>query len=134
MDESKIKEEVWQTVQALNRAWTKDKNPDELKKYFHKNMVAITASNRNRLEGRDACVAGWNAFSNAAKIHHWKEIDPKVQVYGDGKFAVVTYYFDMSFDMGGQTIKMGGRDMFTLVNEEGKWWVVADQFSAYPQQ
>jgi hypothetical protein len=67
-------------------------------------------------------------------MNYWKEIDPKVQVYGNGKFAVVTYYFDMSFDMVGQTIKMGGRDMFALVNEDGKWWVVADQFSPYPQQ
>jgi hypothetical protein len=39
----------------------------------------------------------------------------------------------MSFDMAGQTVTMGGRDMFVMVKEDGKWWVVADQFSAYPQ-
>lgn len=134
MDESKITEEVWQTIQALNRAWTVDGNADELGNYFHRDMVAITATDRERLEGSDACVAAWKAFAESTKINYWREIDPKVQVYGNCKFAVVTYYFDMSFDMGGQTIKMGGRDMFALVNEDGKWLVVADQFSPYPQQ
>lgn len=130
MTESKAKEDVWKTIQTLNRAWTIEKNPDKLKDYFHKNMVAITATDRERLEGREACVASWKKFAEAAKIHYWKEIDPNIRLYGN--CAVVTYYFDMSFDMDGQTIKMGGQDMFTLVNEDGKWWVVADQFSPYP--
>ncbi|NOX89874.1 MAG: nuclear transport factor 2 family protein [Calditrichaeota bacterium] len=133
MEESKIKEEVWQTVQALNRVWALEGNADELNNYFHEDMVAITPTAPERIEGRDACVAGWKAFVEATKIHYWKEIDPKIQIYNNGKSAVVTYYFDMSFDMGGQTIKMGGRDMFMLVKEDQKWWVVADQFSPYPQ-
>lgn len=49
-------------------------------------------------------------------------------------FAIVTYYFDMSFQMNGQTINMKGRDMFSLVKENNKWWIVADQFSQYPNQ
>jgi hypothetical protein len=134
MQEPKIEEEVWQIVQALNRAWTVDGNADALANYFHENMVAITPTDRERVEGRNACVAGWKAFVEATKIHYWREIDPKVQLYGDGKFALVTYYWDMSYDMAGQTIKTSGRDMFALVNERGKWWVVADQFSPYPQQ
>lgn len=133
MDESRIKEDVWQTIQALNRLWTVEGKAGELKNFFHRDMVAITGVDRERIEGGDACVAGWKAFTDVAKIHHWKEIDPKVQLYGNGKFAVVTYYWDMSYTMNGQTVKSCGRDMFVLVNEDGKWWVVADQFSHYPQ-
>jgi len=128
--DDQVKQEVWQTLRALNDAWTKGK-PDGLKKYFHKDMVAITATERERLEGREACFASWNNFVKAAKIHYWKELDPKIQIYGNT--AVVTYYFDMSFDMGGQTVKLGGRDMFVFVKEGEKWWAVADQFSPYPQ-
>lgn len=134
MEQSKIKDEVWQTIQALNRTWTVKGNVDELKNYFHKDMVAITATDRERLEGRESCIAAWKKFVEATKIHYWKEIDPKIQLYINGKSAVVTYYFDISFDMGGQTMKMGGRDMFVLAKEDGKWWIVADQFSPYPQQ
>lgn len=133
MNQSKIKEEVWATIQAINRLWTVENNVDGLVNYFHKNMVAIMATNRLRVEGQTACVAGWKSFTQSAKINSWKEVDPKIELFGDDKFAIVTYYFDMSFEVDGQTIKMGGRDMFSLINKNGKWWVVADQFSAYPQ-
>jgi ketosteroid isomerase-like protein len=124
------KRDVWETLRKLNDCWTKG-NGKDLVNYFHKDMVAITPTDRNRREGRDACVAGWVGFASAAKILHWQEIDPQIQVYSNT--AVLTYYFDMSFEMGGQTIKMGGRDMFVFVKEDDKWWAVADQFSAYPQ-
>ncbi len=128
--ENAAKEEVWQALRCLNDAWTKG-NPEQLKDCFHKDMVAITATDRERLVGRDACLASWSRFAKSAKIHHWKEIDPAIQIYGDT--AVVTYYFDMSFDMGNGTINMGGRDMFVFVREGNKWWAVADQFSPYPR-
>ena len=93
-------------------------------------MVAITATDRLRRDGAVECLAGWKGFANATQIHHWTETDPVIHVYGDA--AVVAYYFDMSFTMGGQTINMGGRDMFFFARENGRWWAVADQFSAYP--
>lgn len=123
---------VWDVIKSLNRAWTKEGNAEALNDYFHKDMVAITPTDRFRLDGRDACVAAWKTFAENAKIHKWEELDPKIQIYGNGKFAVVTYYFDMSFEMGGQNVEMCGRDMFVLMNEEGRWRIVADQFSAYP--
>ena len=125
--------EIWSTIQKMNKCWTCG-DPSELEKlldYFHEEMVAITATDKYRLEGKEACFNGWKGFAENTKIHFWKESDPKIQIYGDA--AVVTYYFDMSFDMAGQTINMGGRDMFTLIKENGKWLVVADQFSQYPQ-
>jgi hypothetical protein len=133
LDESQVRAEVWKTVQDLNRAWAAEGNAEKLREYFHQNMVAITPSDRERRVGREACVAGWKAFADAAKIHFWKEIDPQINLYGDGKFAVVTYYYDMSFELGGQTIAARGRDMFVLVCEAGRWLVVADQFSPYPK-
>jgi len=113
----------------MNDAWTKG-NPDDLSSFFHRDMVAITATDRMRREGGAACIAGWKGFADAARIHRWKEIDPLIHVFGNA--AVVAYYFDMSFDMGGQTMDLGGRDMFFFVKEDGKWWAVADQFSSYP--
>lgn len=124
------RQEVWETLQALNRAWTRGR-PDELRKYFHPDMVAITPTDRDRLQGAEACIAGWTAFVAATTIHRWREIAPRIQLYGDT--AVVTYEFDMAFDMGGQRIDLGGRDMFVFVRENGRWLAVADQFSPFPQ-
>jgi hypothetical protein len=125
-----VKQQVWQTLRALNDTWTQG-DPHDLANYFHTDMVAITATDRDRLEGREACLAGWSNFAQAAKIHRWQELEPIIQIYGDT--AVVTYYFDMSYEMGGQYIDLGGRDMFVFVKDGGRWWAVADQFSMYPQ-
>ena len=59
MEKSEIKQEVWKTIQELNWAWAVEGNPDKLKNYFHRDMVAITPTDRNRVEGKDACIAGW---------------------------------------------------------------------------
>ncbi len=126
-----IKQEIWDTLLSLNDCWTTpDGNPEDLKDYFHKDIVAITPTDTKRLEGRDACVAGWVGFVKAATIHRWDELEPKIDVFGNA--AVVTYYFDMSFTMGGQRVDLKGRDMFFFVKESGRWWVVADQFSSNP--
>ena len=124
-----LKQEVWATVRAMNNAWTKG-DPNDLSKFFHRDMVAITPTDRHRLDGAAACVAAWKGFCSAARIHRWEEINPVIHIYGNT--AVVAYDFAMSFDMGGNTINMGGRDMFFFVKEGEKWWAVADQFSPYP--
>lgn len=124
-----VKKQVWETLRALNDTWTRG-DPADLDQYFHPNMVAITASDRERREGGPACIEGWSGFCRNATMHRWEELDPRIDVYGDT--AIVTYYFDMSFTMGGQIIAMGGRDMFVFMREQGRWWAVADQFSPYP--
>src|SRR3989338_5566090 len=113
---SSVQEEIWQTIQAVNRAWTTDHQPEKLNDYFHENMIAITPTDKERREGREACVAGWTAFAKMTTVHFFKEIDPSIDVYGNEQFAVVTYYFDMSFTVHGSSVAMtmGGRDMFSL--------------------
>lgn len=133
MTDTSVNNEVWEFVQEMNRLWTEEDRADELVHYFHKDMVAIVPSDKLRIEGQMACVAGWKEFTQMAKIHYWKVVEPDVRVFGSGLFAVVTYYYEMSCDMGGQTIQLNGRDMLSLVKEESKWWVVSDQFSQMPK-
>ena len=126
--------EVWQTLQALNRAWAVEGDTDALAGYFHEEMVAVTPAQRGPLQGREACIAGWKGFVDAATIHSWHETEPDVRVFCGGQFAVVTYFYDMSVTMGGRTFPLAGRDMMALVKEGGRWWVVADQFSPFPEE
>ena len=124
-----VQQEIWSTVRAMNDAWTKD-NPDDLAHYFHPLMLAVTPTDRLRRVGAAECVAGWKAFADAARIHSWQEIDPLIRVYGEA--AVVSYFYAIDFEMGGQRYQQGGRDLFFFVRENGRWWAVADQFSSYP--
>ena len=59
--------EARQSVQAMNRAWTTS-HVEELRNYFDENIVAITPTDRHRLEGREACIAAWAAFVEQAKV------------------------------------------------------------------
>ena len=124
-----VQQEIWATIRALNDAWTKG-NPDDLIKYFHPQMLAITPVDRLRRDGATACIAGWKSFAEATHIHRWQEYDPLIRVYGEA--AVVTYYYAIDFEMGGQRVEQKGRDLFFVVRENGHWQVVADQFSPYP--
>lgn len=124
-----VEQEIWATLRALNDAWTQG-SPERLAEYFHPEMIAITPVDRLRREGAAACIAGWQGFAESTHIHSWREIDPLIRVFGDS--AVVAYYYEIKFEMGGQVIEQDGRDLFFLVRENGRWWVVADQFSSYP--
>lgn len=132
MDENRVAKDVWKTVQEMNRAWTVERRPERLVEFFHRDMVAVTATDRHRLVGQMACVAGWKGFVDRADVKRWTEIDPKVQVYAGGLAAVVTYDFEIAFEMEGRLIELGGRDTYALVLEDGRWWVVLDHFSPFP--
>jgi hypothetical protein len=129
----KIKLEIWEFILEMNRKWTVEGKANELINYFHKDMVVLNPVDKFRLEGVEKCVQGWEEFAKATRIHYWKEIDQKIQIFNEGNAAVVSYYFDMSYEMDGQTIKSEGRDMFFLIKENDRWWAVADEFSDYPK-
>jgi len=131
-NEARIKGEVWEFVQKMNRLWTVEGDTDGLKHYFHENMVAVTAAEHERLQGRDDCIRSWKRFVEAARIRSWKEIDPKIELFDNGKTAVVAYYYEITFEREGRTHFESGRDMFTLISDSGKWWIVSNHFSSYP--
>jgi hypothetical protein len=124
------KGEVWAFIRALNDAWTKEKG-ERLREYFHPRMVAITPVDRFRRKGAAKCIEGWQGFARATTIHSYCEEDPDIEMFGDT--AVVTYYYDMDVTMGPNRLKLSGRDMLTVKKEGGRWWLVADQFSAYTE-
>jgi ketosteroid isomerase-like protein len=134
MDDTARIREIETMIRDMNRCWTAGWHEEQFRKYIHPDAVAIVPTTPGRLEGREAYVAGWRGFSEAAVIYEWKETDHMVQVYAGGKSAVVTYLFSITFALGTQKQTMRGRDMFFLVKEGRKWLVAADQFSPEPAQ
>lgn len=124
--------EIWTAVQEMNGCWTcgSDKELARLNNYFHETMVAFTPTDRLRIEGKEACIAGWSSFTHSARIDSWLEKEAKISIYD--KTAIVTYYYEMKCNFGGDDVHLEGREMLVLVNESGRWQVVADQFSPYP--
>lgn len=122
-------QEVWAIVEAMNACWTQG-NPDGLIDYFHPRMVAIVPVQRQRLVGAAACIAGWAGYANHYDIRRFVAQEPQVELFGDA--AVVSYYFEMEVCKDGVVSYPQGREQYFMVREHGRWWAVANQFSANP--
>jgi len=132
MEQSAEMHAIKTTLREMNRCWTESWNETRFREYIHPEAVAIVPTTPGVLEGRDAYIAGWSGFVEAATIHAWNESDHRIRIHADGSCAVATYRFSISFTVSGQPVTMMGRDMFFLVRESGRWLVVADQFSPEP--
>jgi hypothetical protein len=132
MDEKKRTIEVIETIRAMNQCWTGIWNEKEFREYIHPDAVAIVPTTPGRIEGQDAYIAGWRFFAEHARIIAWEETDHQVRFYAADLSAVVTYFFTIRFETGGQEHVMRGRDMFFLTRTGRRWLVVADQFSPEP--
>ena len=124
-----VEREIWSTVEALNRCWTTG-SPGDLREYFHETMVAITPGDSMPLVGREACVSAWTQYAEATTIISWHAHGPRIWTYG--RTAVVTYSYAMVCERDGTRLSPSGRDMMALLEDEGRWWVVADHFSPHP--
>lgn len=120
---------VWQTVEELNRLWTAG-DGSGLERYFHAEMVAINPAQSSRIEGRAACVEAWQSFARSVRIFSWETFAPWIRLFGNT--AIVAYCYELSCEIGGQPVLLRGRDMMTLVQDDGSWQLVADHFSPDP--
>jgi ketosteroid isomerase-like protein len=127
-------QDVIAAVREMNRLWTETWDEEGFRRFIHPDAVAVAPTTPGRLEGRDAYVAGWKGFVQAATIHEWKESGHRVSFFCRDTCAVLSYFFTIRFSANGQEVAMKGRDLFTLVKQRGRWLVVADQFSPEPVQ
>ncbi|MGE5681089.1 MAG: nuclear transport factor 2 family protein [Bacillota bacterium] len=121
------KQFIWDLVHEMNLCWTAG-DPCELNNYFHQKMVAMNPSQSGKILGSEACVKGWTTFAENTSIKSWLEFDPLIEIFNCDT-AIVTYNFQILYDMNGISYDIKGKDMFTLVKEDGKWWIVANHFS-----
>jgi len=130
--DSALSAEAWATVRGINRAWAVTRNLDSLGALLHPEMVGVYPGESERYEGREAILASYRSFLDAATVVRFEELRPRVRVFGAGQVAVVTYFYDMVYEQGGRQIPTAGQDMYTLVREDGRWLAVAQQFQPLP--
>jgi hypothetical protein len=112
------KKEVWETIRAINDAWLRGR-PGDATQYLAEDMVIVQPGFEGRTEGRAACLESFVSFSNNATVHDYKEGTPSVDIFGDT--AVVSYVFDIAYEMGGTVRRESGRDLYICVRQSGRW-------------
>jgi len=131
-EDSKTKNEIKQILKSFDEVYAREGSNDELSNFLHKNIFIITPDEAKRVNGKIECISTWKKRYSGKKIYSWNAYDHEIHVYGNGEFAVMSYYFDMIYDVKGKKTNYKGRDMIVLVKENEKWLIVADQFSPSP--
>ncbi|MGH9280919.1 MAG: nuclear transport factor 2 family protein [Acidimicrobiales bacterium] len=109
----------WETVQRINQAW-RDGDAAGIGGLFHEDAVIVHPGFEGRSEGRDACVRSYQEFAEQAAVQRLDAFDAHTDVVGDT--AVVTYGFEIDYQVEGELLNDSGRDVFVLRRENGGPW------------
>ncbi len=120
-DIERDREEIAQILKDINRAWTGGK-ADELRRYFHEDMIIAQPGFGIRGEGRNACIDSYREFAGMASILDLKESQQVVLVWGDT--AVASYKFEIEYELDGQAHQDAGYDLFVFTRLDGSWLAV----------
>jgi ketosteroid isomerase-like protein len=115
--------EVWQVIQAFNRAFA-DNNPDEYFQYIDADITVLTPGNPYRVEGleadREEFVFGLQ--QGYSRVGYFQELQPEIKVFGD--VALSTYYSRGSYGPEGQAKTLYLKETDVLVKRREGWKLV----------
>lgn len=118
---SLLHDQLWLHVKSLNEMWVSG-NPDKLDPFFHNDVVVLHFDYKTRLRGREAVIASYHEFCEESTVNTFKQFKPIIDIFGNT--AVVTYAFEIEYEMGGQVYNESGRDMFVFLQEDSDWLAV----------
>ncbi|HEY7124867.1 MAG TPA: nuclear transport factor 2 family protein [Ktedonobacterales bacterium] len=128
---SSVEQEVWQVVEAFNRAFASN----DAERYFTfiaDEITVLTPSNPYRIEGiaDDREEFEWGLRAGTGKVAYFQELQPQVRVYG--QVAVVTYYSRGAYggETSGKVLYLKETDV--LVKQKQGWKIVHIHVSACP--
>ena len=113
--------DVHEIVRNINDAWLHGRF-DELRDYFHPDVVLAQPGVAKRMVGRNALIDSYRQFATSATIHSFTTGD--VQVDGGGDSAVTTMPWEMDYTIEGQRYQERGWDLLVFGKREGRWVVV----------
>jgi ketosteroid isomerase-like protein len=130
-DISSAEQEVWQTVEAFNRAFSSN-DPERYFAFIDEDITVLTPSNPYRIEGiaDDREEFEWGLRAGSGKVGYFQELQPLVRVYGS--VAVVTYFSRGAYggEQNGKVLFLKETDV--LVKRQAGWKVVHIHVSACP--
>ena|ERR1700722_370793 len=112
---------IWEAVLAGNRAW-REGRPEDVASLFHRDVVMEAPDGRTLGRGRDAMVQSFVAYTRAVDTLHFRETDHAVHVVGDT--AVVSYGFEVIYEVEGKRHDELGRERLVFVLDGGRWSAV----------
>jgi ketosteroid isomerase-like protein len=116
-------QEVWQVIQAFNRAFAGN-DPEEYFKYIDPGITVLTPGNPYRVEGLEADREEFEfgLQQGYSRIGYFQELQPQIRVFGD--VALVTYYSRGSYGPEGGARTLYLKETDVLVKRPEGWKLV----------
>jgi ketosteroid isomerase-like protein len=112
---------AWETVRKINAAWLAG-HFDGLDGLFHDRVVVVGPDGTRYAEGKPAVIESYRDFGQRATVSDYRESDGRVDVFE--ATAVVSYRYDITYSVGGQSSQETGRDIMVLEKYDGRWLAV----------
>ena len=107
--------EVRALVDRINGAWMTGR-PEGLRatltECFDDAIVIVGPHFHEVARGKDACIGSYEDFVARATLHQCRLSEPRIDVWGDA--AVVTYAWEMTYELDGEVDQNSGQDAFLL--------------------
>jgi uncharacterized protein (TIGR02246 family) len=121
MTDEDVREAVATAMREMNRAWLEG-NAQDMERLVHPDVVMILPGFAGRVAGREALVNGFRDFSENAAVLQFREDDSQVDVIGGT--AVVSFAYEMTYELSGGRYRATGRDMWVFENRDRSWLAV----------
>jgi uncharacterized protein (TIGR02246 family) len=112
---------AWEAARRINAAWLEG-HCERLAELFHDRAVIVGPDGTRYAVGKEAVVESYRAFCERATISDYRESDGEVDVFN--AVAVVSYRYDITYAIDGQSSQETGRDIMVLERHEGRWLAV----------
>ena len=114
-------QQIKELLKKVNQTWSSG-NPDDLKHYFHDNMLIMSPDMRIMGSGKDNCIKSYIDFLNHATVIDLKEHVPEVHIFDNT--AIAFYQYSISWKSGDKLFNENGSEMYILDKKENDWLIV----------
>jgi ketosteroid isomerase-like protein len=124
-------QEVWQVVEAFNRAFAAN-DPDAYFQHIDADITVIIPSSPYRIEGigPDREEFEFGLREGYSRIGYFQELQPLIRVFGD--VAIVTYYSRGFYGAEGKARTAYLKETDVLIKRDGRWKVTHIHVSSTP--
>jgi hypothetical protein len=113
--------EILSIIKNINKAWLQG-NIEDLRKYFHQEIIMISPDFRNRMSGIETILESYKDFFSRSIIHSFAESDFHIHIFDNT--AAADYYYHIVYEINGKKYGGTGREIWTLSKIKNKWLAV----------
>ena len=121
--------EAWAVVHTINELWVNNRAAD-IALHLHPKCVMTSPDFNQYLRGKEAVVNSYVEYTKMAKTKAFGFGNVSVDVFGDTAIANAT--FVVTYELQGKTYEGGGREIWTLMRTNDRWYGIwrslADMF------